>query len=500
MDSQKEIIVIKNVIYGNMNELAGGYNRLNSSNTKIAFFFLIYLILFLVTFKNGFFWDTTHLASLQAWWYYDHDFHHFLLPNELDSGHPSFFAMLLALTWKLFGVRIEVGHIMMQPFIIILITEAWRTGVYYFKDKGPLVAALILLNPIVLGQATLVSPDIVLFGFFFLTLNGILRNKKFRIVIGALVLGAVSLRGMMCVAYLGLFAILRNRATRQSFFYYTFIFLPGITIATFFLFLHYKQVGWIGYHADSPWGESFQPAGIAGFLRNVLVFGFRMADMGFIFVWLLFGLPLIQAGRKKLPLSKRTRELLLLAILCFLVSVLLQFFYKYSLLHRYLLPFISIVILVFCSLADERVTTRKFQIAWALSLIGLLSGNLWVYPDSVAKGWDATLAHLPYYELRKKALHSLKERDIPPGEVFASFPYVRNRKCIDLSQDTTSFSKLPMENAPYVLYSNISNDFSDDQLKTLKRDWKPIEQFGNWPVRFILYRNFIYNDEQEKKN
>lgn len=500
MAAQKEIVVIKNVIYRSMNRFASGYHRLNVNNAGLVFFLLIYFVLFLITFQNGFFWDTTHLASLQAWWYYDHDFRYFFLPNELDSGHPSFFAMLLALMWKLFGVRLAVGHMMMLPFIIILIVEASATCIYYFKDKGPLVAALILLNPIVLGQATLVSPDVVLFGFFFLTLNGILTNNKVRMVVGALILGAVSLRGMMCVAYLGLFAVLRNRITLLSFFSYVLAFLPGIAIAALFLFLHYKQAGWVGYHADSPWGESFRPAGVAGFFRNVLVFGFRMVDMGFIFVWLFLGISLVQTIRKRPLLSKRTRELLLLVILCFLVSVLLQFFYKYSLLHRYLLPFISLMVFVFCSLADERLSYRRFRIACVLSLIGLLSGNLWVYPDPVAKGWDATLAHLPYYELRKKALYSLKERGVPPGEVFAGFPYRQTGKCIDLSRDTSSFSRLPMEKAPYVLYSNISNDFSDDQLQSLKTDWIPIEQFGSWPVRFVLYRNFIFNDEPGEKN
>lgn len=114
------------------------------------FFLLAYLILFAVSLNNGFFWDTTHLASLQAWWYYDHDFKYFFLPTEIDSGHPSFFAMLLALMWKVFGVRIVVGHILILPFSILLIREAIEISKYYFKNKFSYVAALVLFNPIIL--------------------------------------------------------------------------------------------------------------------------------------------------------------------------------------------------------------------------------------------------------------------------------------------------------------------------------------------------------------
>lgn len=449
----------------------------------------VYLILFIISLDHGFFWDTTHLASLQAWWYFDNDFRFFLLPNEIDSGHPTFFAMLLALMWKLFGVRIMVGHMMMLPFILLMIREVWIVSVYYFDRTAPYVAALILFNPIMLGQSTLVSPDVVLFGFFFFTLNGILNNHKLKIIIGALVLGAVSMRGMMCVAYLFLFAVLRQKISMRSVMHYLLIFSPGILIVIIFLALHYTQRGWIGYHTGSPWADSFESAGTKGFLRNIIVFLFRMADMGMVFIWVFMGFAFLKYIRTRFSLSKRTRELLLLWILCFLVSVLLQFFYRHSLLHRYLLPLIAVTTFIFCSFTEEHISFTQFKKVWVLSFAGLLSGNLWVYPDSIAKGWDATLAHLPYYHLRDEALQYLTERKISLEVVYGGFPYNLTGKCIDLSSDTTTYSALPMEKSPYVLYSNISNDFTDQQLYALKNKWIPVEKFGGWPVRFVLYKH-----------
>lgn len=463
-------------------------NALFARNASL-FFFPAYLILFAVSSGNGFFWDTTHLASLQAWWYYDNNFSFFFLPNEIDSGHPSFFAMLLALMWKLFGANLYVGHILMLPFLIILISETISVSMFYFKDTYGYVAALVLFNPIILGQATLVSPDVVLFSFFFFTLSGIQKGNSIKMLLGSLVLGAVSMRGMMCVAYLYLFAILRQEVSLKSFVKYFFIFSPGFLIACTFLVLHYIHSGWIGYHVNSPWAESFESAGVKGFLRNIVVFGFRMVDMGMVFIWVFMGVAVVFGIRRRSLLSKRTTELLLLWILCFLVSVLLQFFYRYSLLHRYLLPLIAVTTFIFCSVAEEQLTLKQFRRIWILSLMGLLSGNLWVYPDTIAKGWDATLAHLPYYKLREEALHFIKEESIPLGNVSGGFPYNLTGKCIDLNNDTTTFSRLPVEGSPYVLYSNISNDYTDQQLHTFKEDWVPVKKFGGWPVRFVLYRN-----------
>lgn len=310
-----------------------------------------------------------------------------------------------------------------------------------------------------------------------------------KVLLGSLVLGAVSMRGMMCVAYLLLFAVLRQDISFKSIFKNTFLFSPGLLIVFVFLALHYAHSGWIGYHPDSPWAASFESAGIKGFARNIVVFVFRMVDMGMIFIWVFMGIAIIYRIKGSITLSKRTTELLLLWILCFLVSVLLQFFYKHSLLHRYLLPLIAITTFIFCSLAEEQLILKQFRYVWLFSLAGLLSGNLWVFPDPIAKGWDATLAHLPYYKLRKEALHYIKEAHIPLGDISGGFPYNLTGKCIDLSSDTTTFLKLPPEQSPYVLYSNISNDYTDQELRSFKEDWISLKEFGGWPVRFVLYKN-----------
>lgn len=448
-----------------------------------------YFILSLISLQNGFFWDTTHLGSLQAWWYYENSFKYFFLPNEIDSGHPSYFAMLLALLWKIFGVNLMVGHLMMLPFLTLLIIEVIKLTEYYFENNFQYVAFLILFNPILLGQATLVSPDIVLLAFFFFTLNAILVKNQWKIIIGALVLGSISMRGMMCIPYLFLFSFFKeDKYTFPVLLKSVVPFVPGALAAFFFLFFHYQFLGWVGYHQNSPWAPSFERVGFSGFFRNCVVFVWRLVDMGMIFIWCIMGGAVLLNMRKG-NFDSRTKELILLLFLCFMCSVLLQFFYKYSLLHRYLFPLISIAVLVVCSVSEKVLSVQYFRKLSIICLLGLLSGNLWVFPDKIAKGWDATLAHLPYYHLRKQALNYLFEKNISVSDVSAGFPYNMSAKCIDLTKDSAQFSLLPMENSPFVLYSNISNDYTDDQLNVLKTKWLPLEKFGGWPIQFVLYKN-----------
>ncbi|MFT3946899.1 MAG: hypothetical protein QM763_07985 [Agriterribacter sp.] len=399
--------------------------------------------------------------------------------------------MLLAVTWKVFGVSIIVSHLMMLPFLILLINQVYHFTRFYFKENWAYISAMILFNPIILGQSTLISPDVVLIAFFFFTLNGILYHKKVNIIIGAIVLGGISMRGMMCIPYLYLFSVLREKKTLKKALQNVVAFLPGVALVVLFLIFHYRYLGWIGYHKNSPWAESFERVGFQGFVRNIVVFGWRMVDMGLIFLWgILF--VIILKNWSGFHLSKRTKDMSLLLLLCFFGSVLIQLFYRYSLLHRYLFPLISIIICIFGSITEEYTSEKSFKKITVVAAIAFFSANFWVFPDRIAKGWDATLAHLPYYKLRCETLNYIKQHNIPLNQISAAFPYDMERKYIDLRNDTSKFSALPPEETPYTLYSNIANQYSDDQLLLLKTKFIPVYTFGGWPVRFILYKNPEY--------
>lgn len=65
------------------------------------------------------FWDTTHLASAQADWFYTHGTNSLLLPDHIDSGHPPLTGWLLAWVWKIMGKGLIQSHLMMLPFLLV---------------------------------------------------------------------------------------------------------------------------------------------------------------------------------------------------------------------------------------------------------------------------------------------------------------------------------------------------------------------------------------------
>ena len=92
-------------------------------------------------------------------------------------------------------------------------------------------------------------------------------------------------------------------------------FVPGGLLAAAFLFYHWYETGWIGYHPESPWAPSYERVGGQGFIKNIGVFGWRMLDFGRVFfcaVLLLF-IPFIFKNLKE----EKIRQLFWLVIIVF---------------------------------------------------------------------------------------------------------------------------------------------------------------------------------------
>lgn len=440
---------------------------------------------YLFSLNKPFFWDTIHLASAQAIWFDGHGTGSWLLPDEIDSGHPPLTGWLLACTWKVFGKGLWQSHLMMLPFLLIMVWQMLRTLRFFFPDHHQWLAFLFFLNPILLTQSMLVSPDIILFAGFFTALNGILYRRPWAIMAGATLLALVSMRGMVCVAALALFGLLRNAEHRRSlraFLQFIGLFLPAAVAAGAFLFFHYQQKGWFGYHAGSPWSPSFETVDGAGFLKNLVIMAWRFSDQGMLFLWLF---PLVLWLRKMDRLSGRTRELLMFFAILFGMLVAPQLMYKGLLMHRYLYPSIAMLTLAAFSIASEKMDLRNYVIA---SCILLVSGYFWIYPEPVSKGWDIMPLHASYYHHREKIMEELRRQRIDPRETGAGFPYEMPSAVISLDDDERHFAAPDLAHNRYVLYSNISNDFTEAQIQNLQASWTIVASSGRWPVYFILYK------------
>ena len=449
---------------------------------------LITIAVWLRSCRHPFFWDTIQLASRQAQWYYDQHFKYLLLPDVIDSGHPSGFGMYLALCWQGFGQSLLVSHLAIIPFVILILLGLFRLSKIFNNYLAWVFPLLVVLDPVLLGQISLVSSDVALFAFFIWGLLGVIEKRPKLLLFCSIVLAIISLRGMMAVLALYFFQVanVQNRDWRKPAHWLrsTLPFIPAGLLALAFLGYHAWAKSWVGFHADSPWRESFTIVGFKGVLKNGIVLAWRIADYGRVFLVLAtLGLALKQFKALK---SNPFFSLVLITLLIQLPHFLL---FQGVSGHRYLLPCYLALHLFFCSLLEQSPLKSKAKsILLGLVILGLASGNFWVYPLGIAQGWDSTPAHWPHFALRKEVIAYLDQHGIPLKKVGTTFPEIGPLHWRDLNGRKDGFSPLNLSQNEYVYFSSVMNDFSDEDRKLLFEKWTPILTLKKAGLQTILFK------------
>jgi hypothetical protein len=442
--------------------------------SKNNVFYVLALLYVLLTFfcrSNIFFGDMVQFASRHPHFFLANQFQTIYLPNYLDSGHPPLFGIYIAFAWFLFGKSLLVSHFAMLPFLLLVAYQVPQLLSRWLSGYNLLFSSLlVLLEPTLLAQATLVSPDIVLMAIFITSIN-LFLNKKYKTLALILIpLGLISLRGMM-VLFASFCAIILNNTFAQRkfnhhyFFTIALVFLPSVIIATVWLWLHYQHTGWIGFHSDSPWASSFQQVSFAQMLKNALLFIWRLVDFGRITVWLLALFLLF-----KLKFAKQSNLKLSISIVVFILVFAANTLFADGLVgHRYFLPiYFLTLVFVLKNIAFAFPKNNKF--AFAMLFLSFLIGATFVYPSKIAMGWDATPAHLPYYSLRKDAITYLNNNNIPLQAVASGFPNLDSREILELNGDSSHFNSYSDTSLKYILYSNVFNypDSLIDKIENTK--------------------------------
>ena len=449
----------------------------------------ITITVWLLSCRRPFFWDTIQLASRQAQWYYDQQFKYLLLPDVIDSGHPSGFGMYLALCWQGFGQSLLVSHLAILPFVSLILLGLFRLSKILNSYLVWIFPLLVVIDPVFLGQISLVSPDVALFAFFIWGLLGVLEKRSKLLLLCSLVLAIISLRGMMAVLALYLFQVVngQNGDWRKLIYWFrsTISFIPAGLLALAFLGYHTWAKSWVGFHADSPWRESFTLVGLKGMLKNGLVLGWRIADYGRVFLVLAT----LGLAFKQFKTLKSTPFFSLVLITLFIQLPHFLLFQGVS-AHRYLLPFYLALHLFFFSLLEQsQIKSKTKSIILGLVLLGLASGNFWIYPPAIAQGWDSTPAHWPHFALRKEVIRYLDQHDIPLEKVGTTFPEIGPLHWRDLNGRQDGFSPLNLSQNEYVYFSSVMNDFSDKDRKLLFEKWTPVLTFKKAGLKTILFKN-----------
>lgn len=475
---------------------------------------LLVSLLVAATASLPFFWDTLQLASRHAHFFYDHSFSSLFLPTDMDSGHIPAFGMFLALVWKAVGRSLAASHLAMLPFILGALFFTRRIAGILFPRRHRWLATLVIIaDATLLAQFTLVSPDIWIACFFTMALFAFLKGKRGLMTLAFIGLALTSVRGMMIVASFfvtGALLLIFTRkeeprvSLRKKGIRYLLeslpVYLPAALLAMGYLGLHLIRTGWIGYHPDMPWADHFARVGFRGFLRNILIFGWRMADHGRLFLWIAGVATALYAFRKKLPTTATGRTMMLLTLVLTVVFSYSALTYRNLAGHRYLLPLflmVSMTVIYHLFLYVRREKTVILLLF--LLLAGELSGNFWVYPDSIAKGWDASLAYLPYQTVRCQMNCFFNGEGIAPEEVGTSFPNNIAFRFIDLTDDTRSYGTAGEREFRYLLWSNVFNDFPEELKEEMDRDGKVVREIRRLQVRMVLYENPGFGSSGENR-
>lgn len=445
-------------------------------------------ILVIVNLNHIFFWDTIQFASRHAHWYFENNFNNLLLPDSIDSGHPPGFGMFIALIWKIFGKSLAVSHLTMLPFIYLSIRWANDIGtILTNKEFGVFFPVILLANTMYLGHSVLVSPDILLICFFLGLYKSKLTQRKGLKALMVLLMGIISLRGMMIAFAFYIFDLisLRNKGklNLKNAFHAILPYLPGGLIGISFLLFHYFSKSWLVYHEGSPWMESFSGVSLIEGLKNVIIMIWRFLDFGFIFIWI--GIIYI-ALKNSFSLIRNQKNAVILTLVLFIFTAFPLLFYEALSGHRYLLPLYILISFIFLVLVYQSFMPsikRKYLLMFVL--IGMISGHLWVYPDKISQGWDVTLAHTPYYLLRENVKDFMHKEGIDEMQVGTRFPAKSENKYLYLNDDISGFKDADLDVDEYVLYSNIFNDFTDMEYDNLKRNWNEIY---NEEIRFVHFK------------
>ena len=151
----------------------------NQNTIILVLCYLVVFFLVLYNINNSFFWDTVVYGSNHSSFYWSTQFSNLLLPDNMDCGVIPAFGMYIALIWEIFGRSIQTSHLAMLPFALGIVYQLYILSKKFIKPEfAGITSLLVLADPTILSQVTLVSPDVPLVFFFLLGTNSLIENKK----------------------------------------------------------------------------------------------------------------------------------------------------------------------------------------------------------------------------------------------------------------------------------------------------------------------------------
>ena len=250
---------------------------------------------------------------------------------------------------------------------------------------------------------------------------------------------------------------------------------------------------------SAEWGEGWlPPEGLTGLLKNFAAFMLRILENGRFIIFLIAAILIFRmrwAGFTRFLADRFNRALLAGFISLATVFLLFALSTRLVISSRYYMGMMLIFTILLYRLAAGSMSIRSVRIMSLIVAVALITGNLWIYPESIAKAWDGTLAHMPFYKAREECIVWLSDEEMDVSAISAGFCLKGNQRYIDL-RDRDMIIGENIQNR-YFLYSNISNvdDYFAEELKD-KGKWVPLKEFRNGNIFIRLYENNLYRDSE----
>ncbi len=487
-----------------------------SKNITLVFSFFISLCITFIFRDEVFLWDNITTTSGTASFLYFHGWHIFSMGNYLDCGHPPLMSLYYALSWKLFGRNLLVSHFAQMPFLWLFLHQYFLLAKKMFeKEKSNLLiflsTILLFADTTFLSQAAQVGFEISLVSFFLLAVNLLWKrlsgesNNVYIFLLCLIIMPLMQLRGVPIVISLFIIEAIFTPNFFKRGIKNVFITLLPYSISALilcsWLWLHFTHVGYLITDPKSSWGADNNS--IADFHRiifNSLIIGLRWIDNGRILLCLI----LVFASFWFLFKQKEKSFSKFIFVVWLITSIVLSLNFVMMtkpICHRYLLPAIVMMPLlaIYFIFHQTFFNKKSIQISVVFILIaGAIAGNFYFYLERYSIGWDSTLAHLPYKDLRKDVEQFAVENKIPADKCGSRFPLDVPDSIVYLTAKNPSWTASSMnasnlEIFDYVLFSNICTSFTDEQKQILNKKYGAIKKWRKGKVVFIFYKKLKPN-------
>jgi len=469
----------------------------------LLFILLVYILITLISLNQGYFWDNIQQVSKEAHWFYQNNFRSLLTPmqnsgSEIEATgyHPPLMGLMTAFLWKIFGYNLWVSHVFILFWALILIYNLWKLINLLFPERfRGLVLLIVLLEPTVLTQFSIASPDFILFTAFIISFRSVLEKKSILLSIGIFFLCCINMRGIFVGSVLFIYQnyfICQEKHLKfkiRSILKIILPYLPTLILLSAYFVYYFYEHGWFFANATSSDHYSI-PTGPGRIIRHLAEFGLRSIENGRILIWFLGFYFTFTFIRTKSKLSIHTKSFGLFFLILSCLYLLFALITQMPFSARYFMPQFFLLTILVLSEVITLFQIQKIRLILALILIFELTGNFWIYPEKIAKSWDCTLAHLPYYDLRKDCFNYIDQQKLDYKEISAGFCLYGDRKFVELKNTGKIIGDT--HNCHYFIYSNISN-VEDGFITELmnKKLWCPMKKFEKGYVLITIYEKIL---------